>query len=117
HTFELGAFQYLRTRQPTITPRAEVVRTWAKALGLTNVEWRNGGEIQVGRTSIEMALPPEPREGEQFMGFDPRDTSARFHGAFWLPDFAAWSAVSANLDPRIRVTLGLRGDAFARPGV
>jgi hypothetical protein len=114
--FEAGAYQYIRVRQPTITPRAEVARTWTKGLGLTNIEWRNGGEIQVGRTSLDSALPIEMREGEDFMGYDPRDTSQRFNEKFWVPDFAAWSALSANLDPRIRVTLGMRGDIFARPG-
>ena len=47
---------------------------------------------------------------------DPRDTSETFHGSFWIHDFAAWTAVSADLDKDIRVTLGLRGDAFGRPG-
>jgi len=114
--FEAGVFQRINVRQPTITPRAEVTRTWDKAIGLTNVEWRGGGEMQLGRTTIDMALPLEQREGEQFMGYDPRDTSQTYTGRFWIPDFAAWTAMSANLDPRIRVTLGLRGDAFARVG-
>jgi hypothetical protein len=114
--FEAGAYQYIRVRQPTITPRAEIMRTWNKAAGLTNVEWRNGAEMQLGRTSIDSALPIEMREGEEFMGYDPRDTSQRFNEKFWIPDFAAWSSVSANLDPRIRATLGIRGDAFLRPG-
>jgi hypothetical protein len=115
--FEAGVYQYIRVRQPQITPRAELMRTAPAWLGLKNVEWRAGGEIQVGRTTLESALPLEMREGEPFMGYDPRDTSQRFGGAFWVPDFAAWTAVSADLDPRIRVTLGMRGDAFARPGV
>lgn len=114
--FEAGAFQYISIKQPTVTPRGEIVRTYPKALGLTNVEWRGGGEMQIGRTSVDLALPVEMREGEQFMGIDPKDTSERFKGSFWVPDFAAWTAVSANLDPRIRVTLGMRADAFARPG-
>jgi hypothetical protein len=114
--FEAGAYQYIRARQPTITPRAEVTRTYDEALGLRNLEWRVGGEIQVGRSTLKTALPIEMREGEQFMGYDPRDTSQRYDVSFWIPDFAAWTAVSANLDPRIRVTLGMRGDAFARPG-
>jgi hypothetical protein len=114
--FEAGAYQYIRVRQPTITPRGEITRVYDKAAGLTNVEVRAGGEMQVGRTGIEIALPIEMREGEQFMGFDPRDTSTKFNGKFWIPDFAAWTSVAANMDPRIRVQLGLRGDAFARPG-
>lgn len=114
--FEAGAYQYIRATQPTITPRAEVIRTYDKWLGLSNVEWRFGGEAQVGRISLDSALPLEMREGEQFMGYDPRDTSQRFNEKIWIPDFAAWTAVSANLDPRIRVTLGVRGDAFLRPG-
>jgi hypothetical protein len=116
-TFEAGLYQFIQTRQPTITPRAEVIRVYDKALGLSHVEWRGGGEVQVGRASVDLALPVEMREGEQFMGFDPRDTATRFKGTFWIPDFAAWTAVSASMDPRVRVTLGVRGDAFARPGV
>ncbi len=114
--FEAGAYQRIRVTQPTITPRAEVVRTWDKAIGLKNVEWRTGVEAQIGRTTIDSALPLEVREGEDFMGYDPRDTSQTFKGSFWIPDFAAWTAVAADLDPRIRVTLGMRGDAFLRPG-
>lgn len=113
---ELGAFQYIRARSPQVTPRAEVVRTAQKWIGLSDVEWRFGGEAQVSRISVESALPFETREGEQFMGYDPRDTSQRFRGTIWVPDLAAWTAVSASLDPRIRVTLGMRGDAFLRPG-
>ncbi len=112
--FEAGAFQHINIKQPSVTARAEAIRTADKAIGLTSVEWRGGGEAQVGRTSVSMALPMEMREGEQFMGYDPKDTTEQFDGAFWIPDFAAWTAVSANLDPRIRLTLGLRGDAFTR---
>ncbi len=114
--FEFGAFQYIRVRQPSITPRAEVTRTWDKALGLSNVELRAGGEMQLGRTTLDMASPPDIRDGENFRGYDPRDTSMQYHGAFWIPDLAAWTSVSADLDPRIRLTLGMRTDAFMRSG-
>lgn len=114
--FEFGAFQHIRVQQPAITPRAEVTRTWSSALGLSNVEWRNGAEMQLGRTSLDMASPPDIRDGENYMGYDSRDTSMLFKDSFWLPNFAAWSSLSANLDPRIRLTLGLRGDVFGRPG-
>jgi hypothetical protein len=114
--FEAGAYQYVDTKNPQVTPRAEVVRTYDKALGLSNVEWRNGVEAQVGKGIVDLALPNEAREGEPQYMPDPRDTSETFHGSFWIPDFAAWTAVSANLDKDIRVTLGLRGDAFGRPG-
>jgi hypothetical protein len=113
--FEAGAFQYIRDRQPAVTPRAEVTRTWDKAIGLTNVEWRGGGEAQVQRGHLNIRLPLEQREGEdQQMNFDPRDITTKFDGYYWMPDFAAWTAVSANLDPRIRATVGFRGDVFAR---
>ncbi len=114
--FEAGAFQYIRTTQPTVTPRAEVVRTYADAIGLKNVEVRGGGEIQVGRGTLDLALPLEPREGEPFMGNDPKDVTELFKGSYWVPDFAAWTSVSADFDTRVRVTLGMRGDAFARVG-
>lgn len=114
--FEAGAYQYIETKNPQVTPRAEVIRTYDKAIGLSNVEWRNGAEAQIGKGIVNLALPNEAREGEPMYMPDPRDTSTTFNGSFWIPDFALWTAVSANLDKDIRVTLGLRGDAFARPG-
>jgi TonB-dependent Receptor Plug Domain len=114
-TFELGRLQYIRARQPSVTPRAEVSRTMKQAAGLTDVVWRAGAELSLGRTSIDLALPIEPREGEPMGEFDPKDTSTRFKGKIWLPNFAAWTATTANLDPRIRATLGLRAEVFGRP--
>ena len=93
-TFELGLFQKIDVTQPTVTPRFEVTRTEPTALGLKNVEFRVGGEVQAGRSSLDIALPMEPREGDVGMGFDPEDTSSSFKGTVWLPDFAAWTALS-----------------------
>ncbi|MBA3542113.1 MAG: TonB-dependent receptor [Deltaproteobacteria bacterium] len=112
--FELGAFQYIRINQPQVTPRVEVTRTAAKALGLKDVVWRVGAEAAVARSNIEIALPREPREGEPMGEMDPNDTSTTFTGKIWTPDFTAWTAATASLDPRIRATVGLRAEAFTR---
>ncbi len=112
--FDAGVYQRIDVRQPAITPRGEVVRTWTEALGLKNIEWRNGGEMQLGRVTIDLALPHEMREGETMQSYDPKDVTQKFHGSYWVPDFAAWTAVAADLDPKIRLTAGLRIDAFAR---
>jgi hypothetical protein len=114
-TFELGQLQYIRVRNPQVTPRVEVTRTAKQAGGLTDLVWRAGAELQVGRTSVDLALPIEQREGEPQGAFDPEDTSVKFKGAIWLPDFAAWTAATANLDPRIRATAGVRAEVFGRP--
>ena len=45
---------------------------------------------------------------------NPKDTSTKFNGFVWTPDFAAWTALSASLDPRIKATVGLRIDEFER---
>ena len=112
--FEAGVYQRVHATQPTITPRAEVIRTYEDLGGLTNVEWKTGTELRLGYATIDMALPVEQREGENYMGYDPRDTTQSFMGSFWLPDWAAWSSLSANLDPRIRATVGVREDYFGR---
>ena len=112
--FERGVSQYINIQTPSVTARAEITRTAKHAAGLANVEWRVGAEAAITRTNIDLALPQERREGQPMPGDDPNDTSQRFKGAIWTPDFATWTAVSANLDPRIRVTTGLRVDAFAR---
>ncbi|HEX7843218.1 MAG TPA: TonB-dependent receptor [Kofleriaceae bacterium] len=112
--FEAGLYQRIRVEQPAVTPRAEVVRTADSWAGLSKVEWRGGAEAQVGRSTIDLALPFERREGQPMQRRDPKDTSTMFDGSFWIPDFAAWTALTANLDPRIRATVGARADAFAR---
>jgi hypothetical protein len=112
--FERGVSQYINVQQPSVTARGELTRTAKVAAGLTNFEWRVGAESAVGRTKIDLALPQERREGQPMPTDNPNDTSQRFNGAIWTPDFATWTAISANLDPRIRITTGLRIDAFAR---
>lgn len=114
--FEAGLYQRIRVQQPAVTPRAEIMRTADRWAGLSRVVWRVGAEAQVGRSTIDLALPLERREGEPMRSFDPKDTSTRFDGSFWIPDVAGWTALAADLDPRIRATVGVRADAFARIG-
>jgi TonB-dependent receptor-like protein/carboxypeptidase family protein len=112
--FEAGLYQQIHVDQPAVTPRVEVTRTGDSWAGLSKIEWRAGAEAQVGRSSLDVALPFERREGQPMRPRDPKDTSVKFSGAFWIPDFAAWTSLSANLDPAVRATLGVRSDAFAR---
>ncbi|HEX3759794.1 MAG TPA: TonB-dependent receptor [Kofleriaceae bacterium] len=112
--FEAGLYQQIHVEQPQVTPRAEITRTADSVGGLSKLEWRTGAEAQVGRASLDLALPLERREGQPMPPRNPKDTSVKFDGSFWIPDFAAWTMLSANLDPAIRATVGLRSDAFAR---
>lgn len=114
--FDAGVFQKIDVTQPRVTPRVEVIRSKSKYAGLTNVEWRIGAEAQVARASIDLAQPRELREGEPMGNFDPKDVTEQFRGKIWTPDFAQWTSLAANLDPRLRATVGLRIDEFARSG-
>jgi outer membrane receptor protein involved in Fe transport len=73
-----------------------------------------GTELAVSRSTLDLAVPAERREGEPAPVDDPMDTSTRFTGAIRTPDYAAWTSVQAALDPRVRLTAGLRLDAFER---
>jgi hypothetical protein len=112
--FEAGLYQRVRVQQPAVTPRVEITRTADSWAGLSSVVWRVGAEAAVGRSTLDIALPIERREGEPPPAMDPKDVSTRFMGSFWIPDFAGWTAVTANLDPDIRATIGLRSDVFGR---
>lgn len=113
---EAGTDQNLEIFSVFVTPRAELSRTAAKFAGLSNVVWRLGADAQIARGVVDAAMPDEPREGEPPPTYDPHDVSVKYHGIVWLPDFAGWTAISADLDPRIRVTTGIRTDVFARTG-
>jgi len=116
--FERGTMQHLSVTSPGVTARAEGTRALGDAAGLTEVTWRLGSEVAVSRSAIDLALPAERREGEPAPVDDPMDTSQKFTGAIWSPDLSAWTAVGASLDsgsrPRLRLTAGLRLDAFER---
>ena len=112
---EIGLYQSLNIRTPLVTPRAVVTRSSEQAIGLKEVVWSSGAEAQIGHSSVDLALPLERREGEPFPPYDPKDTTSHFTGSVWFPDFAAWTSVAANFDPRIRITAGLRADLFGRP--
>jgi Carboxypeptidase regulatory-like domain/TonB-dependent Receptor Plug Domain len=114
--FEAGVYQRIDVQLRTMTPRAEITRTVDGWAGLSNVVWRVGAEASLGHSTVDSALPLEQREGEPMPAYDPKDTSTRFHGSFWIPDFAGWTALTANLDPQIRATVGVRSDVFARIG-
>lgn len=114
-TFEAGLYQFVDIKQPTVTPRFEVRRNEPEALGLKDVEWRGGAEAQVGRGAFDLALPVERREGEPQGAFDPMDTSVRFKGNVWTPDFALWTAAAASPHPRVRLQAGVRADIYGRP--
>jgi hypothetical protein len=112
--FERGTMQHLAVTSPGVTARAELTRLLGNRAGLGNVSWRLGGEVAVSRSTIDLAMPADRREGEPAPPDDPMDTSQRFTGSIWSPNFAAWTAISASLGPRLRLTTGLRFDAFER---
>ncbi|HEU4728667.1 MAG TPA: TonB-dependent receptor, partial [Kofleriaceae bacterium] len=111
---ERGTRQHVTVTAPGVTARGELTWALGATAGLADVSWRLGGELAVSRSTIDLALPAERREGEPAMTDDPMDTSQRFAGTIWTPDAAAWTAAAASLDPRIRLTAGLRVDAFER---
>jgi len=115
-TAEIGLYQKLEVLTQLVTPRVVVTRTEDKALGLEDVVWSAGTEAQIGHSTTDLAIPLERREGEPFPPYDPKDTSSKFRGSVWFPDYAAWTSLAANFDPRVRITTGVRADVFSRSG-
>jgi outer membrane receptor protein involved in Fe transport len=114
--FEVGAHQFAHIGPSSETSRAELTRNAGEVAGLRDVVWRVGGEAAIGRASIDLALPPQRREGQPRQIYNPDDTSRRYDGVVWTPDFAQWAAVAAGLGPAVRLTTGVRIDEFARGG-
>ncbi|HEY4055819.1 MAG TPA: TonB-dependent receptor [Kofleriaceae bacterium] len=113
HVMERGVEQHYDVVSPTVTARAEVTRFERSAIGLTDLEIRNGVEAQEAHHSLDIAIGEDPREGDPTVD-DPMDTSTRYKGVVSSPEVAAWSNIAASLDERVRVTAGLRADAFIR---
>jgi hypothetical protein len=112
--FEIGLYQRIVTSAPTVTPRFEVVRAEPSAFGLSNVEWRVGGEAPISRVTFDLAIGREVREGEGQTPDDTDDTFTNVKDTVWFPDFAAWTAFAADVTPRVRINVGARAEVFAR---
>jgi hypothetical protein len=115
--FAIGQDIYYKADKVGGTARAEVTRRWTEAAGLGTVELRGGAEVDLGRHALDLATPEFEDEGEPEMEVGPpTEPTVRFDDAIWVTDLAAWSALSANLAPKLRLTTGLRVDGFVRTG-
>ena len=114
--FELGTVQFIDIKRLETTLRDEVAYTKRNIAGLTDLTWTLGGEADISRYNIDLALPTPPHDGQMMTQFDPNDVSTKFNGVVWTPDFGTWTSLTAGLDKNIRITTGLRVDGFARSG-
>src|SRR5262249_60980218 len=87
--------------------RAGVMRT-AKPGGRV---WCAGGELVATRWGLDLAMPQATLEGEPARPDDPMDTATSFRGEVITEDAATWTSLAANIDPRVRVTTGVRVDS------
>jgi hypothetical protein len=116
--FEFGRKQYFDMIATGVGVRTELTRTVPEGLGLANLVTRVGAEANIGRASLDLALPEAPDEGQPMAGGPPDDDDidVRFKGVRWVPDVAAWTAAAADFSPRVRLSTGLRVDGFLRSG-
>lgn len=115
-TVERGRYQHLDTTAPAGAVRAEAVRSTAHWNGLHDIAWKTGGEIVATKYTLDVAWPADAREGEPIEPEDDQGmtVSQRFNGDVVTTNAAAWTQVGASLDERVRVTAGLRVDAYGR---
>jgi outer membrane receptor protein involved in Fe transport len=112
--FEFGRDQYFDMVATGLGARVEATHT-SDSLGLKQLVARVGAEANIGRADLDLALPRAPDEGQPMAGPPTEDeVEQRFKGVQWVPDLGAWVAAAANLDPNVRMTTGIRVDAFLR---
>jgi hypothetical protein len=66
------------------------------------------------RVKLDLRLEQGRDEGEPDAGGEP--PMQTFDGSFWLNDLGAWTAIEASLSSTLRLSAGLRLDAFTRNG-
>jgi hypothetical protein len=113
-TFERGLYQHVDVTSPALTTRAEVARNVGDWAGLHELSWRTGMEVVTTRHELDVAAGRERREGEPPASDDPMDTSTSYRGNVDTGNVAAWTSAAASLDERVKVTAGMRVDAFTR---
>jgi hypothetical protein len=117
--FEAGRDLYFETTRLASTSRGELTWSADDVDGLRDVVWRAGGEVDLQRWRLRLALPDAPEEGQpdvDTMDDGPPDPMNTFDGVVNVPDLAAWTAFTAGFGPIFRLTTGLRVDGFLRIG-
>jgi hypothetical protein len=115
--FDFGTRMFIKVKQLGTTLRGEVSHTSEKADGLRDVVARAGGEVQVTRNRIELALPKAPDEGVPMMSNGPPSEEQIVEhedATYWIPDVAGWASIGAAFDERVRGMAGVRVDGFLR---
>lgn len=113
-TVERGRYQHFDTSAPAVTARAEAVRSTDHWGGLQDLAWKTGGEVVATQYSMRVAWPEDAREGEPLTPEDEMSVAQRFDGSIATTNAATWTQLGANLDDRVRVTAGVRVDAYTR---
>jgi hypothetical protein len=113
--FERGLYQHMVQGSPSLTARAEILHTAHDVIGFKDLSWRAGAETVLTRHSLDVAMPQQSVEGEPPRSVDdPMDTSLTYMGTIPSLNHAAWTAATASLDDRIRLTGGMRVDRYGR---
>lgn len=113
---ERGIAQKEIITTPGVAARAEIAKAIPDLGGLTEVSWRIGGEIDLKKNYFDLAEPKDLHEGQQRGPDDANDVSETYKGTVVEPDYALWTAMSGQLDARIRAQVGVRLDGFGRIG-
>jgi outer membrane receptor protein involved in Fe transport len=113
--FERGLYQHMVQDSPSLTARAEVLHTQKDVAGFADLTWRAGVEAVATDNSLDVAMPKDHVEGAAPQTVDnPMDTSISYMGTIPTTNQAAWTAATASLDQRVRLTGGLRVDHYVR---
>ncbi len=112
--FERGLYQHMSVSSPALTTRAEVARSARSWAGLHDISWRTGVEVVSTRHRLDIAVPEERREGEPQAPDDAMDTTESYAGRVDTGDLAGWTNVAARLDDRVKLSIGMRVDAYTR---
>jgi hypothetical protein len=100
------------------TLRAEATKSTAQWIGLTDVVFRAGSEIDIGRFSIDVDVDRPATEGDPSATTGPAEggPKVKFVGTQYGTNVGAWGVVEASLSAKLRLQVGLRADGYTRGG-
>jgi hypothetical protein len=112
-TLDRGSIQHHDDVQLGFGARNELRRALRNVAGLARLDVAIGAEANVTHHDLGIADAVDPHEAVPTTGIVPSDDVAhRFAGTVWTSDVGAWTSATARLAPGMRVTTGVRADAF-----
>jgi hypothetical protein len=113
-----GSAAKIKVGQMRGTVRGEVAKSVPQWIGLRDVVFRAGADVDVGRFVVDVDVDRPATEGDPNAVSGPAEGAPKvvFAGTVFATNLGLWGIIEASLSDKLRMNIGVRTDGYTRGG-